>query len=328
MRSTMRRGRVSLLLAAGGLAVTPVRGARAAELTVDAPPACVDPATLAQEVSDLIGRPLAEVPDVDFRVGIAESSPRKWKLRLETIDGKGAAGAPVVRGSREIDGTTCAELAEAASVAISVSVRSLEAAAREPPASVPAKPNPPSPPPSAPVAAVATSSPPRPAWRPSVALALATDTGALPSTSPGLEAEGDLQRGVLRLVLLATWFTSQDAVGPTGAGGTFQLALGAGLACYAPRWGRWTALACGGGELGRLAGTGNVVRPETGAVLWKALRAEVGTTVAMGANSAFLLRAGVVRPLARPQFVLDQSQLVYRPSPVALRLTAGFELGF
>jgi hypothetical protein len=237
----------------------------------------------------------------------------------------------VVRGSREIDGTSCAELAEAASVAISVSVRSLEAAASEPPPPLPAKPDPPGPsssPPTAPVAAVATSSPPRPAWRPSVTLALATDTGALPSTSPGLEAEGDFQRGVLRLVLLATWFTAQDTVGPNGAGGTFQLALGAGLACYAPHWGRWTALACGGGELGRLAGTGNVVRPETGAVLWKSLRAEAGTTVVVGANTAILLRAGVVRPLARPQFVLDESQLVYRPSPVALRLTAGFELGF
>jgi hypothetical protein len=157
---------------------------------------------------------------------------------------------------------------------------------------------------------------------------LTADTGALPRTSPGLDLEGDLQRGRLRLVLLATWFTSQDTVGPGGASGTFQLAVGGGLACYAPRWGRWTALACGGGELGRLAGTGNVARPETGAVLWRALRADAGVTAAVGGNTAILLRAGVVAPLARPDFVLDQSQLVYRPSPVTVRVTAGFELGF
>jgi hypothetical protein len=305
-----------------------VRGARAAALTVDAPPACVDPATLAQEVADLIGRPLAEIPDVDFRVTIAETSPHKWRLHLETIDGKGAADAPAARGSREIDGTSCAELAEAASVAIAVSVRSLEAAESDRLPPVPTKPSLPSPAPSAPVAAVAASAPARTAWRPSVTLALTTDTGTLPSTSPGLEAEGDLQHGVVRLVLLATWFTSQDAFAEGGGGGRFQLALGAGLACYAPRWGRWTALACGGGELGRLAGTGNVVRPETGTVLWRALRVDAGMTVAIGANTAILLRAGVVRPLVRPEFVLDESQLVYRPSPVALRLTAGFELGF
>jgi hypothetical protein len=50
--------------------------------------------------------------------------------------------------------------------------------------------------------------------------------------------------------------------------------------------------------------------------------------VAIGANTAVLLRAGVAAPLVRPEFVLDQSQLIYRPSPVAVRLTAGFELGF
>ena len=304
---------------------------RAAELTVDTPPACLDSATLAQEVGDLIGRPLAEIPDVHFHVRIAETSPQKWRLHLETLDGKGAAGTPEVRGSREIDGTSCAELAAAASVAIAMSVRSMEAARGAPPPAA-AKPVSPSSPPAAvtatPLGTIATSLP-RPVWRPSVTLALTTDTGALPATSPGLEAEGDLQRGALRLVLLVSWFTSQDTFGARGVGGTFQFALAGGLGCYAPRWGRWTAVACGGAELGRLAGTGlDVVRPETGAVLWRAVRAEAGTSVAVRANTAVLLRAGVAVPLTRPEFVLDQSQLVYRPSQVAVRLTVGFELGF
>ncbi|HEY4392956.1 MAG TPA: hypothetical protein VGP64_02790 [Polyangia bacterium] len=314
------------------LAVAAGPDARAAELSVDAPPACVDPATLAEEVGDLIGRPLAEVAGVDFRVRIAEMSPQKWRLQLETLDGQGAAGAPTVRGSREIDGAGCAELAEAASVAIAVSVRSIEAARSAPPPAAAVRPSPPIPPPGSPAAtpsvALATRAPPRAVWRPSVTLAFAFDAGALPSASPGLELEGDLQRQALRLVLLATWFTSQDTVGPGGVGGTFQLALGGGLACYAPRWRRWTALACGGGELGPLAGTGNVAHPETGAVLWRAVRAEAGATVAVGPNTAILLRAALVRPLVRPDFVLDESQLVYRPSAVTVRLTAGLELGF
>jgi len=210
-----------------------------------------------------------------------------------------------------------------------VSVRSLEAAESKPPPPGPAKPTPPGPPPSAPVAAVATASPARTAWRPSLTFALATDTGSLPSTSPGLELEGDLQRGALRLILLGTWFASQDAVGSGGASGSFQLALVGALACYAPQWGRWKALACGGGELGRLAGTGlDVAHPQTGTLLWRALRADAGVTAGLGASTAIVLRAGIVRPLARPDFVLDKSNLVYRPSPVALRLTAGFELGF
>ncbi len=313
------------------MAVASGRHVRAAELTVDTPPACVDSATLAQEVGDLIGRPLAEIPDVHFRVRIAETSPQKWRLHLETIDGKGAGSTPEVRGSREIDGTSCSELAEAASVAIAMSVRSMESARGEPPP-VAVKPVSPSSPSSVltaePLGTIATSFP-KPVWRTSVTLALTTDTGALPVTSPGLEAEGNLQRGALRLVLLLTWFTSQDTVGVRGVGGTFQFALGGGLGCYAPRWGRWTALACGGAELGRLAGTGlDVARPETGAALWRAVRADAGTSVAVGTNTAVLLRAGVAVPLARPEFVLDQSQLVYRPSPAAVRLAVGFELGF
>jgi hypothetical protein len=332
MRSTMRRRRAFWFLAVGGLAIAAAREVRAAEITVDGPPACVDPATLAEEVSDLIGRPLVEVSGVGFRVRIAALSPQKWRLHLETIDDESAAGAPSVSGRREIDGASCSELAEAASVAIAVSVRSMEAARGAPSPASAAKPVPPFPPPGAPTAApsvaVATSGPARPAWHPSLTLAFVIDTGALPGISPGLELEGNLHHGKLRLVLLGTWFASQDADGPSGASGTFQLALGGGLACYAPRWGRWTALACGGGELGRMAGTGNVARPETGAVLWRAVRAEVGATAALGARAAILLRAGVVRPLARPDFVLDQSELVYRPSPVTFRVTAGFELGF
>jgi hypothetical protein len=332
MRSTMRRGWAFLLFAATGLAVTAARNARAAELSVEAPPACVDQATLAEEVGELNGRPLADVAGVDFHVRIAEISPQKWRLYLETLDRQGAAGAPTVSGSREIDGTSCTELAEAASVAISVSVRSLEAARSAPARATSGNPAPPLPvtaaPAGPPSAALAIGARPRPAWLPSATLAFAIDTGALPGTSPGLELEGDLQRGALRLVLLGTWFTSQDTVNASGAGGTFQLALGGGLACYAPRWGRWTALACGGGELGRLAGTGNVSRPETGAILWRAARAEAGTTVAVGPTTAIMLRAGVVRPLVRPDFVLDEAQFVYRPSAVSVRLTAGFELGF
>ena len=322
----MRRGCALLLLVAGGLAVSAAAPAHAAQLTLDAPPSCADPATLAQEVAELIGRPLAEIPDVDFRIRIAATSPPKWRLHLETVDAQGSSGrAASVRGTREIDGASCAELAEAASVAIAVSVRTMEAADSAPPrpatvtSTLPGSP---------PVATVIASSPPNPAWGTSVALGLVTDTGALPSTSPGIALEGELQRGRLRLVLLGSWFTSQDTTGTGGAGGTFQLAVGGGLACFAPRRGRWTALACGGGELGRLAGTGLVARPETGTLFWRAVRADIGATAGLGANTAILLRAGIVRPLARPDFVLDQHELVYRPGAVALRLTVGVELAF
>jgi hypothetical protein len=168
-----------------------------------------------------------------------------------------------------------------------------------------------------------------PMWRPAFVLALATDTGALPSTSLGVGLEARVQRRSLRLALLATWFGSQEVTGANKTGGTFQLAVGGARACFAPRRGRWTPLACGGFELGRLAGTGQgVARPATGEALWRALRADIGVTAALNGNAALLLTGGLAVPLSRPAFVLDGTELVYRPSRLAMRLAAGLEVEF
>ncbi len=166
------------------------------------------------------------------------------------------------------------------------------------------------------------------AWHPAVVLAVATDTGALPNIGLGVDLEAALQRGSLQIVAFGTWFGSQDTGGGTNAGGTFQLALGGALACFAPHRGRWTGLACGGFELGRLAGTGLVARPETAATFWRAGRADVGVTAALGGNAALVLRVGAAVPWSRPEFVLDGATLVYQPSHLAGRLTAGLQIGF
>ena len=50
--------------------------------------------------------------------------------------------------------------------------------------------------------------------------------------------------------------------------------------------------------------------------------------MALSGNTALLLTGGVAAPLARPAFVLDGTELVYRPSRLAVRLAAGLELGF
>src|SRR5450432_1071550 len=126
MRRRARANRSGLLVLAVGVIAAAVPRAKAAQLSVDAPESCLDPSTLADEVGDLIGKPLGSVADVDFRIQISETPQRRWRLRLEMLDQRpGGDGTPAIRGSREIEGATCAELAEAASVAIAVSVRSI-----------------------------------------------------------------------------------------------------------------------------------------------------------------------------------------------------------
>jgi hypothetical protein len=331
----MRRARRFVLAGVVALAAVWAPSARAAQIFVEAPEACLDPAALADEVSELVGKPLAAVADVDFRVGIAERPAHRWRLRIETLASpNGTGGTAAVRRSREIEGATCAELAEAAAVAIAVSVRSIDGGTTPGPEAPPAPP----PGPAAPLPPSVSRpappgpsgiAPPGPSWRPAMAMAFAADSGALPHTGLGVDVEGSLQRGALRLTAFVTGFGSDDARGPMNAGGSFQLVLGGALACFGPHLGRWTPLGCGGFELGRLEGTGlGVAHPETGDALWRAARGDLGVSAAVGGNAAFLVRAGLVVPLARPEFVLDDSQLVYRPSRLSARLTAGLELGF
>ena len=330
-RSKVRRARVVVLVAAVALPGAAAPAAQAAQISIEAPESCLDPAALTDEVSNLVGKPLGSVADVDFRVAIAQLPHRGWRLRLETIDSRPAAGgAATVLGSREIDAASCAELAEAASVAIAVAVRSIDRAARSPPAAstttspAPAAPAPP------PRRRCPSAHPCRgPSWQPALALAFATDSGALPTP-----ASASISRDICSVARLA-WSRSRPGSVPRRSGRRRTGA--AGSSCCSAASSRagihagaaWTPLACGGFELGRLSGTGlGVARPETGDAFWRALRGDLGFSLAMGRTAAILLRAGLVRPLVRPEFVLDQSQPVHRPDALTVRLTAGLQLGF
>jgi len=324
--------------AAGSLGAT--NGAGAAELFVDAPGSCVDPAGLVEEVSDLVGRPLGSVPDVDFRIAIAHLPRERWRLRLEAVARRPGGDVAGQAFRREIEGDSCSDLADAAAVAIAVSIRAAASPegrdrAPSPASAVPAAPA--AGPTAAPVIAASAAAPgsagsgvaPRGPWTARAAMALVGDLGALPGAGAGIDLEGSLQHGPVRLTLLATWFPSRDSVAPDGTGGSFDLALGAGLLCLAPRWGRWTPLGCAGFELGRLAGSGlGVPRPSDGVTVWTAARVDVGVEAALGGGLALLLRGGVGLPTARPEFVLDGVTPVYRASALVGRLTAGIAVGF
>lgn len=297
--------------------------ARAAALVVEAPASCLDATALADDVAEMIGKPVASVPDVDFRIQISGTARQRWRLRLETLDRPASVAPPAVRGTRELEAANCAELAEAAALAIAVSIRAVEAA----PAPSPSRlaPAPPSPPLVVRAVPVVAQAP----WRTGAGLGVVVEVGVLPNVATGVELEATVNRGALGLALRGTWFGSQDTIDSSARGGSFQLATGAALGCFVPARGRWVPLACAGLELGRLAGTGlNVARSHTAAALWSAGRAEVGMGRRLEGDAAVFLRGGLVVPLARPMFVLDQSQPVYRPGRIAGTLTAGIALGF
>ncbi len=300
--------------------------AHAANLTLDAPQACVDPTTLAQEVADLAGRPLADVPDVDFRLTIRPAAGGRWRSTLEAVEHR--PGVPEARHLRELEARSCADLGEAAALAMSVSIRAVAEAAAPPPGSR-------TPPPpevvEAPARIVQSVPPPAapPGWRGLIAAALAADTGELPGAGLGVGVSLGVARGTARLNAFGGWLPPRDDVRSNGAGGSFQLAFGGAEGCFAPSRGRWTALGCAGGEVGRQSGSSiGAADPGSGHTLWRAARATLGLVYRASELVGFVVTATAVVPLARAQFVLDQNTVVYRAAAIAGRLAAGVELTF
>ncbi|HSS40094.1 MAG TPA: hypothetical protein VLT58_15105, partial [Polyangia bacterium] len=260
------------LLVSAAVLVGSAASSQAATVAVEAPDGCVDPATLNQEVADLVGRPLADSPDTDFRLAIAPGRPGRWHLKLEATHGGGSEPAHV----RELDAASCAELADAAAVAIAVSVRALTDLAT--PAAAPHV----APLPTGAGATIQLSAtPPPPRWRPGVTLSLAIDSGELPQTGVGVMGGATLGRRLIRLALTVGWLPPREAVIDNG-GGRFQLVFAAADGCFAPAWGNWTVLACAGAEVGAYEATGQgVARPTTQTTLWRAGRARLGTAVSL-----------------------------------------------
>jgi hypothetical protein len=288
---------------------------------MQAPDPCVEAASVGEQVEGLLGQPLASVAGIDFEVSIEPSAGREWRLRLDTLD-----AAQGTRRSRELTAKTCAELADAAAVAITMSIKSL-AERKETPAKPPA-PVAAAAPPAAALAAAPPPPPSTPPLRSTAALDALLATGAMPSAALGVGLEVALQRGRARVLGLAALFPAQQSPMTNGVAASFQLATGGVLACFAPAWGRVTLLACAGGEAGRLTGEGvNVSAPRARGTLWLAGRGEVGATFALTPNVSAAARAGLAVPMLRPTFLLNDDT-VHRADRWTTRTTLGVELAF
>lgn len=283
--------------------------------------ACLDAQTIADDVADLLGRPLASVTGVDFEVTLARGPAPEWKLRLDTID---AADAGHERRSRELTADSCAELTDAAAVAIAMTVRA------RPPAPAPTPSSSSSPPPSA-LPTVVTGPRASPAAPVTLAggLAVVGDGGALPDPGIGVELGASLRHRWLRATVAGTLFASQVTRATGTTGGEFRLMFVSAQACFTQPVRRTLLLACAGYELGRLSAEGvGVFGPQLGSARWQAPRAELGLSIPVASRVALVARGGVAVPLSRTQFVIEGATPVHRPGSVAVRLALGAELEF
>jgi hypothetical protein len=318
----------AIVTVGGWMAPSPTH---AAKVLVNTSDECTEASSIEEQVDGLLGRPVVSVEGIDFEVTIDKNRDRRWTLHLDTI-GK-------VKGSRrtrQLTANTCAELADAAAVAITMSIKAVTDTEGHPrpeanpsPADESAAQHEAGPIPSiqrAPDQAPAV--PPVPA-RKSLTVSAVGDAGAMPRAALGLAVDGSLQFRTVRLVAEGAIFAPQDVYVTGGLGGQFQLMLLGVLGCLTDEVGRVTLLGCAGGEGGRLTGTGlGVSSPHAEGTLWLGARAEIGTRLALGPRTALALRAGAVVPVFRPTFQLDDTRSVHQPSAVTGRATAGLELAF
>ena len=261
---------------------------------------------------------------MDFELAIAPRPAGGWHLRLLARQRPARRVADASPRLRELDAKSCPELAEAAAVAIAVSIRAFADAAvasrREADTAVP--PSSPAPAPGVTVQAPPPAQPAR-AWQPAIHAALAGDIGELPGAGLGVFGGAALSRRWVRLDGTMGWLPSRE----TG-NGQFQLASGAVDVCFVPTWRDGALRACGGAELGAYwaAGVG-VPRPDSTTTLWRAGRASVGALIGLGGALSVSLEATAVFPFSRPKFVLNEMDPVYQSARVAGRLALGLEIG-
>lgn len=343
------------LLGLAGLALA--SPARAAELLIAAPSACVIGDELSFRAERALGQPLDTAADVRCTVHITRDGVG-YAARLEV---QSIASSEPSR-LRSFSAPSCEMLTETLALAVSLAIASgapeSEPAASEPAASEPAA----SALDAATAATAAAHTRSEPAadarneafdasgsslasrasadgWRIGAGAALVADAGTLPGLGMGATLGVSVGVDALDLRLSGTYLPPRDAQvesvpasGAASPGAEIELLAG-GLAACAPRLVRVSNLAlgaCAGAELGWLSGKGTgVTVARSGSSRWTAARADAGARWTLAQGLSLELSLSALVPWARDEFSIDGVGRVFRTSPVVGRTTFGlsYELG-
>lgn len=313
--------------------VAPARAdARDDFLVWHAPPGCSTAAAIRERVSELLGEPeldLRHVRRVEGRVSEARGG---WALHLTLVDALG-------KRERQLESPHCADLAEAAAVAISLAFEAARARERAEPAlaaepAASAAPAPEPPPPAAPGRDSASPAPPPAlaasgALEPSLGAELWLDARALPSAAGGVSLVFALRSSDLRLGAFGAWLPGVErSVGP-GQSIHFSLLLGGVRACYTLGHGILDTALCAGFEAGRLsARSAGLVSARSVSDLWLAPQLGLELTSALSSHLALHLRADAIAPLLRQGYAVNETDDVHHVAGLGVRAAFGFLVGF
>jgi hypothetical protein len=330
------------------------RSTRSGDFLVwQAPPGCSSAAALHERVRELIGQPELDLKRVQRVEGRVHESPGGWTLQLRLIDALGPR-------ERQLRAERCADLAEAAAVAITLafeSARSREAelasesaasadtqagsGASDAPSSDPPPHDTTSDEPAAqlpePPAATDIARPDagNPARGPAPALGaeLVVDLGTLPVAAPGVTVFGALRWSELELAAYGLWLPGADkAVGPAQSV-SFSLVSGGLRAGYAIGHGWVDTALCAGIEAGRVAAKGaGLSNARSVHDLWLAAHAGLQLSAQPTTALALFIRGEALVPLLRQSYAVNDAATldaeVDTIASIGARLSAGAMLTF
>jgi hypothetical protein len=333
--------RFSVALLSATLTASLASAARASDLSWSGPAECSEREQLLFQIERAIGAPLAQTAPFHFQVHVERTSP-DLRARL-LVRGDEATSVK----ERLLIAPDCHQLVDTLAIAIALAIEAARAETEARPSSVAPSQHTPgaqaaNEPESSSAAAAGDpeqgsleSAASRPIV-PRASLWVMGDLGSLPAPALGMAIGVELGWPGVQLRALGTlWLEQHAQLGSeaTALGGDINLALGALLACTSPLSPSARVLllsVCGGGEAGRLSGSGTgVSERRVGATLWLAPRVDSGifwqlpdTRLRIGAQLS------VVVPLVRDELALDQLGVVHQPASLVGRAAFGADVAF
>jgi hypothetical protein len=305
-----------LLAALGGASSV---AAASSTIEWDAPAVCPDTQALHERLSTLLGHDSTELGRVTEVRGVVTRAGLELRLTLELSENGR-------RSSRVFVAQDCADLLEAAALAISLAAHGepapLESGAVAPETEQAAEPT------TSPSMRDELDATAEPDLSASVGAEAVLDFGALPSPAPGVALDARVHFGAWALGVGASFLPRQRL----GVGGAEYVEFGllvAGLhACRALLSGPWGIDACVGFEAGQLSARGPEPAPARQVKdLWLAPAAGVGVSRELLGDLQLRLRAEPVMPLLRKQYAVNETEAVHAPAAIDLRLFVGLAIG-
>lgn len=285
-------------------------------ITWTAPEGCPGADEIKAEVRRMAGAAAPTAEATEVHATVLRDPGNAWQLTLTTKVG-------ARQGERKLGASDCAELGRAAALVIALMINPAADPSAAPPVVTPPPAPPPAPPP--------PPEPPR-ASRFALGAAVLVGSGQLPDGAIGLGARFAVGGGAFSAQLRGDLWFPRDAgsAAKPSAGGSFgavDLGLGGCLTARPDR--RLGPNICAGAAVTGTHATGfGVNNPGAATVISAGAFLEGALRVKLTTRNALRVGIEALAPFERPSFALAGVGTVFRPAPIWLRGTLGWELNF